>query len=392
MTARPGLGSVASTANAALIVVCGVMPIALLAAFAVRIEETLSISDARVGALLSIYFGVSVALAVPAGRLADRLGPKRATIVAATLTATALLGTAALAESYPVMIGFFIIGGAGQSLAAPTSNVVLAGGTTEGRLGVSMGIKQSSVPLGSFIAGLAVAATASGGWRWPFALAALIPAAAVLSTFAKRPAVERRGRESADDSMQIATLRKMWRFTLGAALSTFTASAIVGFLVLGLVDGGLGEGNAGVVLTIAGLMSVSVRIGSGLLRDRLQFKSVTAVSVLLLVGAGGFLLLTTAWTPLAIAGAVVAYGAGWGWPAMYHLALVEKYPMSPGRATGFARLGLAGGNSAGPLVFGILFETLGYRVGWLIAGIGMVGAAMLIRSAGSHSQGAGAFG
>ena len=57
---------------AAAMIVASVLPIALLAAFAVRVERSLSITDAQVGAALSMFFGVSVVFAVWGGRLADR--------------------------------------------------------------------------------------------------------------------------------------------------------------------------------------------------------------------------------------------------------------------------------------------------------------------------------
>lgn len=368
--------------SAALMVVSGVMPIALLAAFAVRIEDALGISDAQIGGAISVYFGVSVAAAIPAGRFADRLGPRRSALVAAAMTGTALLGTAGLASSYPILLAFFVIGGAGQSLAAPTSNVILAAAVDDSRLGISMGLKQSSVPLGSLIAGAALALTPTDvSWRWPFVAALIVPSVAVLASRVITINRTAGARRSSPRGNETATMRTMWPLAVGAALSTFSASAITGFIVLGLVDGGLTEARAGVVLTVAGLTSVLIRISSGFLRDLLELRASRGVVFLLVTGAVGYGLAVTGVDFLLLFGAVLAYGAGWGWPALFHLSLVEMYPASPGAATGIARVGLAGGNTLGPLFFGLVFERVGYRFGWTLAASGMLVAAGVIARA-----------
>lgn len=368
-------------------IVASVMPIALLAAFAVRIEASLGISDAQVGAALSVYFGVSVLFAIWGGRFADRLGPTRALVLASSLTSVALIGSAGVARSYPMLLAFFAVGGIGQAVAAPTANVILAAGVRVERIGLAMGIKQASVPLGAFIAGMAVALTAADlSWRAPFAIAVAIPALAMVNgTRLRLPAVTRREVGGA----RRATLRDMWRYPLAGGLSTLSASAVTGFVVLGLVDAGYAESTAGFVLTISGFGSLAVRIGSGYLKDRFRFQAVHAVMVLLGCGAAGFLLLTSGWGILVPVGAVVAFSAGWGWPAMFQLSIVERFPDSPGAATGVARLGLAGGNSLGPLLFGILFQSVGYRIGWTIAAAGMAVAVLAVRAAAGGQPAAG---
>lgn len=383
MTRHP-IGTARTVFGAAAMVVSSVMPIALLAAFAVRIESTLGISDAQVGAALSVFFGVSVLIAVPGGRLADKLGPTRALVLAASLTTVALLGSAVVARSYPALLAFFLVGGLGQAVAAPTSNVILAAGVRTERIGLAMGIKQASVPLGAFIAGMAVALIDPDvSWRVPFALAVFIPAVAVVNMLTVGPPAS--PVQSGSAGRNAVSVRHMWRFPVAGGLSTFAASAITGFVVLGLVDGGLLESTAGVVLTIAGIGSVTVRVASGYLKDRFQFASSHAVVFLLVCGAFGFLLLVSGWGILVPVGAVVAFSAGWGWPAMFQLSLVETFPATPGSATGIARLGLAGGNAVGPLVFGIVFQTAGYRVGWALAGVCMIGAALAVRIAARHT-------
>lgn len=376
----------ATVFSAAVMVVSGALPIALLAAFAVRIENTLGITDAQVGGALSTFFGVSVAFSIIAGRLADRLGPIRALALSAGLTLIALVGGAVLAQSYPALLACYAVGGVGQAVAAPTSNVILAAGVRHERIGLAMGFKQAAVPLASLMSGVAVSLTASSvSWRWSFAAAAAIPAIAMASITRNRPVGALTSASTADGRAR-EDVHRMWPYAVAGGMSTFCASAITGFVVLGLVDAGYAESAAGLVLTTAGVCAIGVRVASGLLRDRLQFSSVRAVVVLLLFGAVGFVMLVTSIRFLVPVGAVIAYGAGWGWPAMFHLTLVERHPTAPGAATGVARVGLAGGNSLGPLFFGVVFTSFGYRIGWIVAGFGMLVSAMLMRHAGRSAQ------
>jgi MFS family permease len=371
--------------GAAAMIVASVLPIALLAAFAVRVERSLAITDAQVGAALSTFFGVSVLFAIWGGRLADRLGPTRSRVFSAGLTSVALLGSAGLARSYPVLLAFFAVAGIGQAVAAPTSNVILAAGVRTERIGVAMGAKQASVPLGAFLAGTAVALTSPDlSWRVVFAVAVIVPAIAIGNAVAL-PSSGRTTSNPGPVRAGVVKLRDMWRFPLAGAMSTFSASAVTGFVVLGLVDARFAESTAGLVLTIAGLGSVAVRFGSGYLRDRLRFRAVNAVMVLLGCGAVGFLLMISGVRALVPVGAVLAFSAGWGWPAMFQLTLVETFPQAPGAATGIARLGLAGGNSLGPLFFGVLFQAVGYRVGWTLAGLWMLAAIVAVRAAATHA-------
>lgn len=366
------------------LVIAGVMPTALLAAFSVRIEESFSISDPQIGFVLSCYYMVSVGLAVVAGRLADRIGPGRSAIWGSCLTMSALLGTSMVAGHYPALLGCYVVGGAGLALTSPTTNVILANSIPVKRLGVAIGIKQSAAPLGAMIAGFAVATPlAADNWRLVFVLAIAIPSIGlftmgglhlrrVLDVTTGLVVAQQVPRQS-----EVSVWKMRW-LILGAASGTFSSAGVTGFLVLGLVDRGFTESTAGLVLGIASIATVCVRIGSGALLDRRAFRSGRGMVALLLVGSLGYVFLSTGWAIGLIAGALIAYAAGWGWQAIYHYSFVEFFPRDVGAATGAGRLGVATGAAVGPSVFGYLAHTVGFRLAWLTSAGLMAMAAWLL--------------
>lgn len=364
---------------ATLLVVSGVMPTALLPAMAVQIKRSFALTDPQVGGLLSLYFGVSFTLAVMSGRLADRLGPLRAAYVGAALTIVALLGTGTIADGFFSLAALYVVGGSGQSIIAPTANVILATGIPRRRLGLAMGIKQSAIPLGSLLAGLAVPLVALRiGWRWAFILASVLPVLAVanMRNFAFRtgspsePVSRSPGRST--------SFRRLPVYVVGASLGTMTGTAVTGFLVLSVVRSGFSESSSGILLAAAAIAATFVRIASGVVVDKTRHSSGLGAAVLLTIGAVGYVLLASPWHPSIVAGALLAYGAGWGWQGLYHHSLVDVFPRRAGAATGVARIGLASGAAIGPSLFGLLAHELGYETGWMIMATGMFLAAIVL--------------
>jgi hypothetical protein len=74
------------------------------------------------------------------------------------------------------------------------------------------------------------------------------------------------------------------------------------------------------------------------------------MSILLVLGAFGFSLLAWPAAPVTmLAGTILAFGAGWGWTDLYHLAVVRLRPHTPAAASGAASTALFLGSIIGPL-------------------------------------------
>lgn len=357
----------------------GAMPVFLTGAVGVQVKSAFAIGDALLGLATGLFFLLSTVLSAPAGRFADRLGWQAAGWLTSALTGVSLLGVALFATSYASLIPFLVVGGLGFALTNPTSNLMLAVEMPKARLGLLFGIKQSAIPIATLLAGLSVPVVAlTIGWRWAFAFAALIPVLAI-GVLPRRPrrsatAVPRR---SAGPSIRVLDA-PLVILAIGGGFGSISVGALNSFLVVGSVSAGISEAAAGTLVSVASVAGLASRLSSGLLADRSRSGGLLPVAALLTAGATGFVLLS-AQTPVAvIAGAILAYGAGWGWNGMFHFAVVHHYPATPGTASGLAQTGLSAGVAAGPIIFGVLAEAAGYRWAWGAAAIAMAVAAALV--------------
>ncbi len=89
---------------------------------------------------------------------------------------------------------------------------------------------------------------------------------------------------------------------------------------------------------------------------------------LLLIGAAGFALLAVGRPAAFVAGALVAFSFGWGWPGLFNLAVVDLHREAPGAATGISQTGIYVGAAAGPALYGLLSSEIGYPAAWGVAG------------------------
>ncbi|WP_054019731.1 MFS transporter [Piscinibacter sakaiensis] len=134
----------------------------------------------RVGALLALFALAPVALALPAGRLADRQGYHRPVALAAALV-VAGAGLAALSAALPALAGAAVLTGAGANIgliAIQRTAGHMAGDSTERiRIFSWLGLAPAlSNALGPVLAGLLID---TAGFRVAFAVLMLLPLAAL---------------------------------------------------------------------------------------------------------------------------------------------------------------------------------------------------------------------
>jgi predicted MFS family arabinose efflux permease len=77
-------------------------------------------------------------------------------------------------------------------------------------------------------------------------------------------------------------------------------------------------------------------------------------------------LMATDAVPSFVAGSVLAFTLGWGWPGLFNLAVVDSNRETPGSATGVSQTGIYVGAGAGPAAFGVLYAQAGHEVAWLV--------------------------
>lgn len=369
-------------AAASLGTVATSLSVFLMGTLAVQIRSTMYLSLKDLGLAVSVYYLAAAAAAVPAGRLAERFGGARTMRVAAAGAGMCLALVAAVAKNLWVLAVILAVAGALDAAMQSAANLFLVRRIAAGRRGLAFGVKQAAVPFTSLLGGFAVPALGlTVGWRWAFAAAAGLAAVAVWvipqprTTLAERRLA--RGGQQAD-----VALAPLVVLAVGFGLSMLSITALTTFLVTAAVASGLGKGAAGLLVALAGGIAVLVRIGAGAWADRIVSRHLRLVGSMLFFGAAGYVLLAAAsatrLVPLLVLGAVVTYGAGWGWNGLFNLAISINHPGAPAKASGITLTGNRIAGTAGPFLFALVVTHISYTVAWLAAAGAAVAAAMVI--------------
>ncbi|MGH8906179.1 MAG: MFS transporter [Egibacteraceae bacterium] len=356
----------------------GALAFFLVAAFAVFIRQELRFGEARLGLAISCYFAAAALASVPGGRLSERLGAPTAMAFAVTVSGACMLGIAAFARSWPVLALLLAVNGVGSGIAQPSSNLAVARMVPLNGQGLAFGVKQSAVPVGTLLAGLAVPALGlTVGWRWGFVAGAMSAVPVGIACARLRVLQERlagRGMREGD-----ASTGPMALLTVAAGIAAGTATAVGSFYVESAVAGGLSPGPAGLLFAFGSAVGVAGRILWGWLADHLRGGWLLVVAALMAVGSVGTALLALPGQQLVIMLAtVLVFACGWGWPGLFNFAVVRLNPHAPGAATGITQAGVFVGGVAGPLGFGALVEAYSYQLAWSVAAGGLLAAAALI--------------
>ncbi len=343
------------------------LPAMLLGAMAVLLQRDLGFGEKELGIAIATAFATGGLVAVPMGRLADRIGPQLTIRLGLAFAATALLGIAVATDGWVRLAAWMAFAGAGVTTIQVGTNVLITRAVPAARRGVAFGIKQSAVPLASMGAGLALPLIGvTFGWHAAFIGAAVVvPVIAVLI-----PSAGPNVRRNADTASRDLPIGSLVMLAVGVAFASAGGNVTAAFLVPSVVDRGIDPAAAGLVLAVGSLVGVAARIGAGWLGDRLGRQSLLVVATMLGMGAIGYLGLALADEPvLIVASAALAFGGGWGWAGLMLLAVSQLAPTQPGRAMGIVQVGPMSGAVAGPLIFGFVAEEFGFSAAWGIAAL-----------------------
>jgi MFS family permease len=386
---------------------CTSLPIYLAAAFSTRIGAELGMTTASLGVAFAAFFLGGALASVPGGFIADRVGSSVA-LRAGFVTAAGCAGViGGLVEAPSALFAVLFVGGFGIALMDTGGARALAAAVPRDRQGLAFGVKEASVPLAALVSGAALPLLGETfGWRPAFIGAAVISLAAgalvparidaphtrLESGSAPQPAagpvvaagdVDPGHRQDAPlpslatRSVAPATIRvALVALAVAAALAGGVAASAATFLVRSAESVGLGAGAAGRLLVLASAASIAVRLGSGLLADRLTGWELRFVATLLGLGTLGLVGLASQWSLALLPGAALTLGGGWGWTGLMFLAAVRIDRLRPARAAGIVLAGLAIGGTLGPVTFGALADRAGFATAWA------VGAAVMATASG----------
>ncbi|HKF00201.1 MAG TPA: MFS transporter [Actinomycetes bacterium] len=364
-------------AVALLVPTAGVLPAFLVGGLAVQVQADLGFGEAGIGASMAAFFGAAALASAAAGRLVHRIGPARSLRIGGAVAAVTLLGVAGLARSLGTLLAWLVAGGTANALCQPGVNDLLAREIRVERQGLAFAIKQSAIPLGTLLGGLAVPAVAlTVGWRWAFVAGAALAVAAIALV---RGGPGAAGGAEDRRAARPVPLRPLLVLAAAGGFGATAGSAIGSFLVASAVNIRIAERAAGLLLAGSSVLILATRLAMGLVADRRGRQHFELVSLLLAIGSIGFALLASTSAALFVAGAAVAAAAGWGWPGLFNLAVVGHDRALAAVATGITQTGVYAGAVAGPVLFGLVAERRSFAAAWLlIAAAALLGAGMVL--------------
>jgi MFS family permease len=362
--------------------VLAALPLFMVGGLAVQIKDELGLSETTLGAAVTIGFVVGALSAPFGGRLADRIGPKAALYVGSTLSALSLLGLGLLADGWGELVVFLTLAGIAIAITDPGLAILVNQTIPPSRQGLAFGIKEASIPASTLAAGLAVPIIAlTAGWRWAFAVGLLpwlivvlsVPRLDATTAEAPRPV----GAAAGTGKTSPPRRRALVLAAVAAAMGTTAASGVGIFLTESAVAMGLSPANAGILLAVGSVAGIVARVASGVIADRRGGPQFELIAAMLAVGAVTMALGGTGNVALLVLGTVGAFTGGWAWTGIFFLSLVKTHPDRPGAVAGIGTAGLGVGNAAGPILFGVMAQSLSFGAAWLGAAV-MAGLASLL--------------
>jgi MFS family permease len=350
----------------------GVLPVYAVGGLAVQLRAELAFGEGALGVAVAVFFATSAAASAPAGTWAERLGPRRSTVVGVAVAGSGALALGLFATTWWGLAVCLAVAGLGNALVQVAVNLRLARAVPPTHQGLAFGGKLSAIPAATLLAGAAVPAIAlTVGWRVAFVVAAVLAAAAAV---VQRPDVappDHVAALSPDVRRPDVAVHSLLVVAAGAGLGTAAANSVGAFLVDGAVAEGVSPARAGLLLTAGSALSIVVRLVAGHLADRgRDGAALPAVAAMLAVGAGGLVLLAgrgdgaVLWLAVAL-----VFGAGWGWNGLFNLAVVRGNPTAPAAASGITQTGVYAGGVVGPPLFGLVAQHAGYPAAWRAAAV-----------------------
>ncbi|MCA3071329.1 MAG: MFS transporter [Rhodocyclaceae bacterium] len=354
--------------------------------------RTMGLDPSTVGVFTSLVYLFAAIAAVSSARPVAALGALRASQICLLLCAAgiALVATASL----PLVVLGAMLLGLGYGPVTPSSAIILVSTLPARFRSLGFSVKQTGVPVGAGVCGLAIPAlVAAFDWQVAaFVLAAAVVAGAVLCQPLQRDFDEGvRGSGPSASTSPLGSLALVWRLprlrelAIGSFVFAGIQMCVVTYLVVFLTETGLGLGQAGLAMTCAMIGGLVGRIGWGWVADNLLAPRRTLALVSLLMGMTslGLACVQPSW-PLA---AVIAMSAAAGlssiaWNGVYLAEVAHRAP--PGMATaatGGTMFCTYAGVMVWPTVFYVAHAATGsYVASFVLVGLlGLAGAALFVR-------------
>ncbi|MFV0307016.1 MAG: MFS transporter [Desertimonas sp.] len=365
---------------AVLTTVASAYPAFVTGALGPELRPDLAMSDVFFGFAVGGFFLGGAIGSAALGHLGERVGPRRMLTAALATTAVAALAIAIGARNGWHLAGGLALAGLANAASQTSVNQLLSRDTDPRRLGFAMALKQSGMPGATLLGGLAVPAIAlTVGWRWSYVASALLAMTAL--AMVRRGAPETARRDARRAGRLHTPMAVLCWAAIGGGFASAAAGTLGNWLTSSAVDIGWSSGSAGLLLALGSVAGITVRLILGAAADHRRGPApMTIAAVSLAIGALGAVALAPRASGGHLVGAIVAFGAGWAWPAVFNYAIVRANPDAPARSTGITQTGVYAGVLIGPAAMGIVVDRVGYAVGWFGVGAAMAVGAVIMRS------------
>jgi MFS family permease len=351
------------------------------------------VGEAGVGLLLTAFAATRLAADFVAGGLIDRFGERAMVASGAAIVGLSSLAAGA-APNYPALVALRGVGGVGSAFFLGGLTAHLIGTVSAEERGRAMGVFQAMIGVGLLVGPLVGGLiAAAGGLRAPLFVygAICLVATPVCVRVVGGPRVPAASLAEAPELEEVPALEEIpapempawsrlrpllgdsaYRAAIVAAGAGFYVSGGIQTLVPGFWEDVLhrSRGSVGVPFTILALTSLAVIWHSGSLSDRRgrKFVLVPALGGTAAVAAAtGFSTGAAAMLALiALLGVVTGYARPGPTSMVADVASVEQ------RAVAVAGYRTAGdvGALVGPIVVGVVAQSLGYRAAFIAVGAG----------------------
>ena len=363
-----------------------------LGSLAPFLKEGLDISRAQVGMFTSaIYLGY-ILMAIPWGRLADSLGPRKVLLVAPLLQGLAFLGFSQAPSFLLAWLAIFIAGVGYGAITSSTVKGLVFWFPTRMRA-TAIGIKQTGAPVGGALVALALPALALAfTWRAAVAVVGFTVIASAILCFLMYRDFPSQGApavpvpQKTGGLLQILKNRDIMLVSLVCTVYGMVQSSMTTYLVLYIKESLLFTAvAAGTFLALAQVCGGSGRILWAIISDRLMGGRRREILIMLGLIAALMLLVLSLWaakmpTWLIYVTVAVLGATGMGWLGV-QLTLVSELAGTEVAATGSAVAMTIGciGNLVGPPIFGYLVDvTESYTLSLQLLGSGTIAASLLL--------------
>lgn len=379
----PPRGRIGLGAGLALAMVVATFTIPALGVVSSVMIEDLGLSRTGFGWIATTIAGTTALAALVTGRATDALGGRTVLLLLmlGTAAGTAVLG---LAPNLVVLyLGAALVGLTGAA-GNPATNRVIVDHVPAGRRGGIMGVKQSGVQAGIFLAGVALPPVAVA-WGWRAAILSLAVSSLVVAALCAwlLPADPHRDGARAATGAYRHPTHVRW-LAAYALLMGAGSSSMMSYLPLYAQERlDFSPAAGGAAVSVIGLLGIASRILVARQSEQLdRFSLPLALMAWGAVGAVAALLAAAFTTPALVwPGAVVAGCTVVAWNALANLSAVAAVaPHEAGRASGLVNLGFMTGFTVSPVLFGTLVDLAGYTPAWILLGSCYTAAAVLMHA------------